>query len=166
MDALEREAREKEPLPPELQRVIDRRNRTILPDSYSSQGRLYDLTYYSDDGHAMVVGASRAVRFLRAFWTIAGSDGLNAPLSRAGKQQIGACVVWLGGTLAAGLGLVWIPKEKVSRAALGLSTVLGGRIPLLPGLLDAGGQVHRPTDPGGAALVLHRSPQRVQANQR
>ena len=79
MDALERAARETEPLPPELQRAVDRRNETILPDSYSSQGRLYDLTYYSDDGHAMVVGASRAVRFLRAFWTVAGADGLNAP---------------------------------------------------------------------------------------
>ena len=128
MDELERAARETEPLPPELRRTIDRRNKTIPPDSYSSQGRLYDLTYYSDDGHAMVIGASRAVRFLRAFWTVAGADGLNAPLSRAGKQQIGACVVWLGGTLAAGLGLVWIPREKISRAALGLSTVLGGRM--------------------------------------
>ena len=128
MDALERAAREQEPLPPALQLALDRRNASIPPDSYSTQGRLYDLTYYSDDGHAMVVGARRAVRFLRAFWTVAGAEGLNAPLSRAGKQQIGACVIWLGGTLAAGLGLVWIPKEKVARAALGLRAVLDGRM--------------------------------------
>ena len=130
MDRLEAEARAKEPLPAQLQQALDRRNTTLTADSYSTQGRLYDLTYYSDDGHGMVVGAKRAVRLLRAFWTIAGPDGLRAPLSRASKQQIGVCVIWLGGTLAAGLGLVWIPKEKVARAALGLRTTLDGNMPV------------------------------------
>ena len=130
MDKLETAARATEPLSPELQHALDRRNSDLPSDSYSTQGRLYDLTYYSDDGHGMVVGARRAVRFLRAFWTIAGPDGLRAPLSRASKQQIGVCVIWLGGTLAAGLGLVWIPKEKVARAALGLRTTIDGQMPV------------------------------------
>ena len=128
MDRREAAARAADPLHIALQRVLDARNRTLAADSYSVQGRLYDLTYYSDDGHGLVVGVIRAVRFLRAFWTVAGPHGLNAPLSRASKQQIGVCVVWLGGTLAAGLGLVWIPKEKVARAALGISTALDGKM--------------------------------------
>ena len=128
MDHLELKARAASPLHPDLQHHLDERSRLIQADSYSVQGRLYDLTYYSDDGHCMVVGAQRAVRFLRAFWTIAGPDGLRAPLSRASKQQIGVCVIWLGGGLAAGLGLVWVPREKAARAALGLRTAIAGKM--------------------------------------
>ena len=51
MDRLEAEARIIEPLPAELQRALDMRNKSLAADSYSTQGRLYDLTYYSDDGH-------------------------------------------------------------------------------------------------------------------
>ena len=117
MDALEKEARVTSPLAHEVQAALEMRDLHIDADSYSTQGRLYDCLMYSDDAHALAVGVPRAIRFLRAFWSIAGPSGLNTPLSRASKQQIGVCVRWLGGTLAAGLGLVWIPREKVARAA-------------------------------------------------
>ena len=128
MDEAEAEARAKNPLSPETQTVLDHRNATIEADSYSSQGRLYDLTYYTDDGHAMVVGTERTIRFLRAFWSVAGPEGLRAPLSRAAKQQLGICVKWLGGALAAGLGLIWIPRDKAARAALGLADAIANRM--------------------------------------
>ena len=128
MDELEAEARARTPLAPEVQAILHDRTAHIPADSYSVQGRLYDLTFYTDDGHAMVVGAARMVRFLRAFWAIAGPEGLDTPLSRASKQQIGVCVTWVGGGLAAGLGLVWVPRAKVTRAVEGLATTLANRM--------------------------------------
>ena len=128
MDALEKEARVTSPLAHEVQAALEMRDLHIDADSYSTQGRLYDCLMYSDDAHALAVGVPRAIRFLRAFWSIAGPSGLNTPLSRASKQQIGVCVTWLGGTLAAGLGLVWIPREKVARAAHGLHKALANEM--------------------------------------
>ena len=53
---------------------------------------------------------------------------IRLPLSRASKQQLGCRVVWLGACLAAGLGLVWLPREKAVHAAAALDTALRGEM--------------------------------------
>ena len=59
---------------------------------------------------------------------VLGPRGLRLPLSRASKQQLGCRVVWLGACLAAGLGLVWLPREKAVHAAAALDTALRGEM--------------------------------------
>ena len=93
---------------------------------YGSQAAMFNLLMYCDDARFVVAGAARAVRLLRHFWDIIGPNGLVLPLSRASKQQTGVSVVWLGGCLATGIGLVWIPLDKKVRAAEGLEITLRG----------------------------------------
>ena len=123
MDHYEAIARRSNPLPPAQQRIVDERNK-MPADSYSTMGRCYDLSIYTDDARACVSGVDRTVRFLQAFYDVAGPDGLNTPLSRAAKQQCGIAVLWLGGMLSAGLGVVWLPPAKALKASVGIAQVL------------------------------------------
>ena len=100
----------------------------LPPTCYGTQATMANLLMYCDDARFCVVGAARAVRLLRAFRAVIGPRGLRLPLSRASKQQLACRVVWLGACLAAGLGLVWLPREKAVHAAAALDTALRGEM--------------------------------------
>ena len=104
------------------------RRAELPPTCYGTQATMANLLMYCDDARFCVVGAARAVRLLRAFRAVIGPRGLRLPLSRASKQQLGCRVVWLGACLAAGLGLVWLPREKAVHAAAALDTALRGEM--------------------------------------
>ena len=95
---------------------------------YGTQAALFNLLQYCDDARFCVASPTRAMRLLRIFHRLTGPAGLRLPLSRAQKQQTGCCVVWLGGVLAAGLGLVWLPPDKCMRAASAVATALRGEL--------------------------------------
>ena len=101
--------------------------RSSLPhDSFGTMARLFDIIQYTDDERLVVVGVDRTIRILRHHWRLIGPPGLNVPLSRPAKQQLGACVTWLGGCTAASVGLVWLPQDKALRVARDLATTLAG----------------------------------------
>ena len=104
------------------------RRAELPPTCYGTQATMANLLMYCDDARFCVVGAARTVRLLRAFRAVIGPRGLRLPLSRASKQQLGCRVVWLGACLAAGLGLVWLPREKAVRAAAALDMTLRGEM--------------------------------------
>ena len=102
------------------------RRAQLPPTCYGTQATMANLLMYCDDARFCVAGAARAVRLLRAFHAVIGPLGLRLPLSRASKQQTGCHVVWLGACLAAGVGLIWLPREKAIRAAAALDETLRG----------------------------------------
>ena len=125
MDAQEEAHRLTSPLRAAQQEIIDARSR-LAPDSYSTQGRAYDMMVYTDDLRGVCAGVARTVRLLRAIYGVLGPSGLNAPLSRVEKQQVGAAVTWLGGCTAAGIGVVFVPADKAVRALHGIDASLRG----------------------------------------
>ena len=100
----------------------------LTPSCYGTQAAMFNLLQYCDDARFCVAGPARCMRLLRIFHGLTGPAGLRLPLSRAQKQQTGSHVVWLGGVLAAGLGLVWIPPDKCVRAAHSVAQALRGEI--------------------------------------
>ena len=105
--------------------------RAQLPATcYGTQATLADLLMYCDDARFCVSGAARGIRLLRAFRRVIGPRGLRLPLSRASKQQSGCHVLWIGACLSAGVGLVWLPREKAVRAAAALDETLRGDMPV------------------------------------
>ena len=113
----------------EATRAALARRAQLGPDkSYGSQAKMYDVLMYSDDLHASISGARRALRFIRCLHNTLGPGGLNMPLSRASKQQAGVDSLWLGARISGALGLVWLPADKATRAARQIEATLAGEI--------------------------------------
>ena len=102
----------------------------LPPNCYGTQAALFNLLIYCDDARLACVGAARALRLLRVFHRVIGKRGLRLPLSRVEKQQTGVGVVWLGAHLSTTLGLIWVPKDKATKAAASLRTALRGELPV------------------------------------
>ena len=103
--------------------------RAELPHTcYGTQAALFNVLIYCDDARLACVGAERAARLLHVFHDVVGKRGLRLPLSRMEKQQSGVGVVWLGAHLSSALGLIWVPKDKATKAAASLCTALRGEL--------------------------------------
>ena len=131
MNALEASRWRDPRLPKELtataRAALDLRGQ-LEPSCYGTQAALFNLLIYCDDARCACVGAERAMRLLRVFHDVVGKRGLRLPLSRTEKQQTGVGVVWLGAHISTSLGLIWVPKDKATKAAAALRTALAGAL--------------------------------------
>ena len=89
-----------------------------------TQCRLYIIKMYTDDVKFVVVGTQRLIRFLRCWDNLMKELGLIMAIAK--KRQLGCASSWLGFLPCPMMALVAIPREKVSTAITGLSTLAEG----------------------------------------
>ena len=100
----------------------------LAHDCNGTQQKAYNCLIYSDDLQITCISIDRTLRLLRLFYEVVGPGGLNVPLSRPSKQQIGTSAKWLGCMHAPGLGLVWLPPDKATKATASLRMALDGKM--------------------------------------
>ena len=88
------------------------------------QCRLYIIKMYTDDVKFVVVGAERLIRFLRCWDSLMKDMGLIMAIAK--KRQLGCASTWLGFLPCPMMSLIAIPREKVSTALTGLTTLAEG----------------------------------------
>ena len=64
---------------------------------------------------------------LRVLHELVGPQGMQLMLAGAHKMHIGACVKWLGVKYASPAGCIWVPPEKLARAAASVRATIDGR---------------------------------------
>jgi site-specific DNA-cytosine methylase len=89
-----------------------------------SQCRLYIIKMYTDDVKFVVVGVERLIRFLRCWDNLMTELGLLMAIAK--KRQLGCASSWLGFLPCPMLAMVAIPREKVSSAITGLTSLADG----------------------------------------
>ena len=76
--------------------------------------RLYAALMYCDDSLLIVVGASRAIRVLRAWRRLVTDAGLIMAIPE--KRTVGVWCTWIGALIFSTLGVIAVPRAKIIRA--------------------------------------------------
>ncbi|MGA1354443.1 MAG: hypothetical protein ACO32I_06685, partial [Candidatus Limnocylindrus sp.] len=106
----------------------------------SCQARLWTMSMYTDDGHQALLGVQLAVCGLRVWREITGSLKLQMAIIQ--KHGLGQQVTVQGVVVNAGLGIAYVPTDKMRRALTTVQAALDGRISIaeyrsLVGLLQS-----------------------------
>ena len=96
--------------------------------TFRNEARLYTLHIYTDDPHAICVGAEGVINFLRA-WRLVNSQLRMMP-ALAAKRKIGTQIMWLGALPNAHLGYLSIPPAKLLRVQEALAQALKSQLTL------------------------------------
>lgn len=89
------------------------------------QLRLYTAYMFTDDPQFVVVSPELAKVALRAEQQLVRDIGLSMAIPE--KRSLGSWSKWIGVLLVVALGLVVVPKEKILRAEVAISAVMGGK---------------------------------------
>ena len=91
-----------------------------------TQHRLATLKMYTDDPVAIVCGAERMLRLIIAWRTV--TSAINLQMAGPEKRQLGAGVEWVGILILVGIGLVVVPKNKLTRAREAIVRCIRGEL--------------------------------------
>ena len=105
-----------------------------------AQARLWTASMFTDDLHEAALGVDLTILALRVWRQV--TTGLNLTMAIVLKHEIGQCVKTQGVMLHTGLGIAYVPQDKLRRALSELHKVATGSILLrdyrsLVGLLQS-----------------------------
>ncbi|KAL1504652.1 hypothetical protein AB1Y20_008432 [Prymnesium parvum] len=91
-----------------------------------SQARLWSVSMYTDDGHQAILGPELTVIALRVWRKIMGE--LRLTMAIVQKHGIGQQVTVQGCRFNTGLGIVFVPEDKLRRAIHELDAAVAGQV--------------------------------------
>jgi hypothetical protein len=92
------------------------------------QAQLFSMSMYTDDAHKKILSVELAVLGLRSWLTVTSS--LNLTMAIVQKQMIGQFVTNQGLRFHSGLGIVYVPHDKLRRSFASISEAVAGSLSL------------------------------------
>ena len=122
---------------PVLRRWRDERKQRLEPPSDSrdpteavrlAQSCFWSMSMYTDDSHQKILGCDLTILGLRVWLEI--TSELNLTMAIVMKQMIGQCVTNQGLRFHSGLGIVYVPSDKLRRCFEGITRIEKGHATL------------------------------------